>query len=245
MSGAVTVRDAATVMVIRDGPSADSGATAVEVVLLQRSLKASFVGGAHVFPGGVVDPSDHSPAAAACVYGLDDTRASSILGLASGGLGFWVAAVRETFEEAGILLAVKRDTFNGLSTEELGSPAFVAARAAIHDGSRQLSDVLVEHGLVIDASRIRPWSRWVTPVGSPRRYDTRFFVAQAPVAAEPAHDGRETVASEWSSPIAALDRFQRSEIQLIFPTVKSLEALARYGSTVEALAARRGADHSE
>ncbi len=219
-------------MIVRELPHG------LEVVLLRRQLAASFVAGAWVFPGGVVDPHDLAATTSSVVHGLTDDEASRRLGLPSGGLGFWVAAVRESFEESGVLLAVRRDTYEWLSPADLASKELKDARVAVHDGTLRFADFLEGRGLVIDASRVKPWSRWVTPVGSPRRFDTRFFLAQAPPWAAPAHDDRETIASQWALPGQALERFRRGEIDLIFPTVKSLEVLARATTLSELMSLR-------
>jgi 8-oxo-dGTP pyrophosphatase MutT (NUDIX family) len=228
----VPVRDAATIMIVRerdDGP---------EVVLLRRHLSASFLAGAWVFPGGVVDPLDRTETTASVVHGLNDIDASRRLGLESGGLGFWVAAVRESFEESGVLLAVRQETHEWLPAADLASNELRDARVAVHDSTLGFADFLQQRGLVIDASRVKPWSRWVTPIGSHRRFDTRFFMAQAPPWAEPAHDERETIDSQWARPSEALHRFRQGEIELIFPTVKSLEVLARASTLNEIIALR-------
>lgn len=238
VDGEVPVREAATVMIVRDA----SEPPGCEVVLLRRSLTASFVSGAYVFPGGVVDPDDRRSEWNDRVVGLNDEEASSAIGLDNGGLSFWVAAVREAFEESGLLLAVKAETLEWLSAAEMASKVFADARRAVHDGHQPFFEVLSEFGLVIDSARVRPWSRWVTPIGSNRRYDTRFFVAEAPPWAEPFHDEHETIASEWARPCDALERSRRGEIQLIFPTVKSLEALSRTQTANEALCSRRRFD---
>src|SRR5277367_2656854 len=100
----VTLRDAATVMLIRDADDGEGG-TAIEVCMLRRNLASEFVAGAYVFPGGSVDPEDRGPRAAALCQGRSDAEASAVLGVDSGGLAFWVAALRECFEEAGVLVA--------------------------------------------------------------------------------------------------------------------------------------------
>jgi 8-oxo-dGTP pyrophosphatase MutT (NUDIX family) len=229
----VPVRDAATVMVVREGHPG------VEVVLLRRHLSASFVAGAWVFPGGAVDPSDGELRVTNVVVGLNDHDASQVLGLDHGGLRFWVAAVRESFEESGVLLAVTNTNREWLAAADLASNEMRDARVAVHDGTLAFADFLRQRGLVIDASRVKSWSRWVTPIGSPRRFDTRFFLAEAPPWSEPAHDQRETIASRWARPHEALEEFRNGEISLIYPTVKSLEVLSRATTVSEAFASRR------
>jgi 8-oxo-dGTP pyrophosphatase MutT (NUDIX family) len=217
------LRDAATVMLVRDRPDGP------EVFMLRRTLNAVFVGGHYVFPGGAVDPADrHSDVEPLC-DGLSDADASRQLGLDAGGLAYWVAAIRECFEEAGVLLATNAAgevmRFDDAATEA----AYTRHRHAVHDGDLRLVDLCRSEGLRLIAGDIHYVSHWITPVGEPRRFDTRFFVARAPDAQEPLHDDNETIASLWMRPADALDRQASGELQMITPTLKNLEFLA--GST--------------
>ena len=233
----VPVRLAATLMLVRDG------ATGLEVAMLRRSLTASFVGGAHVFPGGAVDPQDASAAVAARCRGLDVAAANEVLRVPQDGFAYWVAAVRESFEEAGLLVAEHDDgTPVDLSDADVAS-RFVTHRGDVHAGRRKFADVLAEEDLYLPMDRVHPWSHWVTPIGPPRRFDTRFFVAAAPAGQEPLHDEHETIDSVWLSPLSALREFAEGRITIITPTIKSLEAIGRF-PTVDTLlgaAAPRGA----
>lgn len=229
----VPVRDASTVMLVRDG------ADGLEVCMLQRNLNSDFVGGAYVFPGGAVDPEDASPETAAVCRGRDDESASALVGVASGGLAFWVAAIRESFEEAGLLLA----SDGSGSTVSFEDPA-VASRFAIHReavdaGQRRLSDVCVEESLSLTVGDMHYFSRWVTPLGAPRRYDTRFFVAAAPEAQVALHDDREVIGSLWITPRAALADHESGRMTMIFPTVRTMVALSRFDSAGAVLAHAR------
>lgn len=232
----VPVRQAATVMLVRDG------ADGVEVAMLRRSLTASFVGGAYVFPGGAVDPQDAAPAALERVRGIDDATASALLGMTTGGLAYWIAAARESFEEAGLLVAEDAAGRPLSLHDDATVERFIVHRSDVHAGRRPFADVLVEEDLFIPAARIHPWSHWVTPIGPPRRFDTRFFVCAAPPGQEPLHDDRETIASIWLAPGEALTRHEAGEIVLILPTVKSLESIGRFPSvaTLVDAAAQRG-----
>lgn len=225
----VPVRDAATVMLLRDGEDG------LEVCMLQRNLNSDFVGGAYVFPGGAVDPEDSAEDAAALCIGRDDISASDLVGVERGGLGFWVAAVRESFEEAGVLLAAD-DSGEVVS---FGDPVverrFALHRAAVDSGERLLSQVCVEENLSLTAGDIHYFSRWVTPLGAPRRYDTRFFVASAPVAQEPLHDDREVIGSCWLTPRAALADHEAGRMTMIFPTVRTMVALSRFDTARDVL----------
>lgn len=227
-------RDAATVILVRD---VDGG---MEVFLLRRNLDSDFVGGAYVFPGGAVDEVDRQGDLAEVCHGLSDDAASQRLGLPSGGLAFWVAAVRECFEEAGVLLAVPAGAGDGplvSFTDEAVAQRFRLHRKAVDSGERRLVEVCRTEGLELAVDRIHYFSHWITPEGPPRRYDTRFFVAAAPPEQVPLHDDRETIASVWLPPEEALRRHQRGELDLILPTIKNLEAIARFDTSASLLAA--------
>lgn len=227
---AVPVRDASTVMLLRDGSEG------LEVVMLRRNLSSDFVGGAYVFPGGGVDVGDGGADVAGLCVGRDDAAASGAVGVDSGGLAFWVAAVRETFEEAGLLLAVDdAGSFVDLRAPDAAS-RFGEHRRAVDSGRRSLAAVLEEEGLRLAVDRVHYFSRWVTPLGAPRRYDTRFFVAVAPPAQDALADQREVVEHLWVRPADALARSREGDFEMIFPTVRSLEALERFGSAEEVVA---------
>jgi 8-oxo-dGTP pyrophosphatase MutT (NUDIX family) len=236
---AVPLRDAATVMLVRDGSDPDVR-PAVEVCMLRRNLASEFVAGAYVFPGGSVDPADRGAAADELCRGLSDDEASGILGVDSGGLAFWVAALRECFEEAGVLLAQPRDAGRGtdlLDTTDPGERArFEAHRLAINEGRTGLLDVCRAEGLVLAADTVHYVSHWVTPELAPKRYDTRFFVTAAPTGQIARHDDGETIASIWVRPRDALDRFEAGEIELLPPTIDNLEKLAVHASTAQVMA---------
>lgn len=226
----VPVRDAATVMLVRDGRRG------VEVFMLRRNLNSDFVGGAYVFPGGAVDPTDFSPDLEELSVGLDDVEASRRLEIGSGGLAFWVAAIRESFEEAGLLLA-RDERGETVRFDDPGvAERFRRHRHDVDRSVRSLLEVAREERLRLATADMHYFSRWITPLGSPRRYDTRFFVAMAPEGQRPSHDERETIANLWIRPEEALERHEAGEFELIFPTVRSLEVLTRF-DTAEAVVA--------
>jgi 8-oxo-dGTP pyrophosphatase MutT (NUDIX family) len=227
----VSIRDAATVMLVRDGVSG------LEVFLLRRTPGAVFAGGAHVFPGGAVDDADREPGVEACCDGRTDDDASQVLGLESGGLAYWVAAVRECFEEAGVLLAHDRSGELVRFDHPDVAARFERARREVAAGSRRLVDVCGDEGLRLALGDIHYVSHWITPPGLSRRFDTRFFVARAPAAQRPLHDRFETVASAWVRPADALAAERRGEIELILPTMHSLGVLDRFAGTDELLTA--------
>jgi 8-oxo-dGTP pyrophosphatase MutT (NUDIX family) len=230
----VQVRRAATVMLVRDG---DDG---LEVFMLRRNPASVFVGGAFVFPGGAVDDHDlHDGIAEHCV-GLDDDAASTALGLDDGGLGFWVAAIRECFEESGLLLAYDRTGDIVRFDDPAVEARFGEHRRRVDAGEMAMADLCRAEDLALACDTIHYFSHWITPVGPPRRYDTRFFVARAPDAQVGLHDDRETVANLWVSPAEALERGRAGELEIIFPTVRNLEALTRFDTADDVLAAARG-----
>ena len=220
----VPVRDAATVMLVRDGSAG------LEVFMLRRNLNSDFVGGAYVFPGGGVDVADADERLEAICDGRTDADASALLGVERGGLAFWVAAVRESFEEAGLLLATDHAEVPLRFDDPDVDARFLVHRQAVDSGRRSLREVCEDEGLRLSVGRIQYFSRWITPLGAPRRYDTRFFVAHPPEGQVPLHDDREVVANLWIRPQDALDRHRAGEFELIFPTVRSLEALTRFAA---------------
>ncbi|CAN5557588.1 NUDIX hydrolase [soil metagenome] len=228
---AVELRDAATVMLVRDG---DDG---LEVFMLRRNLAADFVGGAYVFPGGAIDPADRHAHLEPCCAGRTDADASRLLGIAQGGLAYWVAAIRECFEEAGVLLAYSSDDKLVRLDDVAVAERFTRHRHAVDQGRRRLVEVCAEEGLRLAVDAISYFGHWITPVGAPRRYDTRFFVARAPTAQEPLHDDREVIANLWVRPSVALAEHRAGRFELILPTIANLEAIDRFERADDLLAA--------
>jgi 8-oxo-dGTP pyrophosphatase MutT (NUDIX family) len=184
----------------------------IEVFMLRRTTAAAFASGMYVFPGGKVDTAD-----------------------GDGDQAFVIAAIRECYEEAGVLLAIDAD--GGMAGD--GHPA-LAHRQAVYDGAIDLRALCAQHDLRPAVNDLVWLSRWVTPSGeAARRFDTRFFVALAPADQTSHHDDNETVASEWVRPSDALQRQQAGELSMMVPTVKSLEFLAGHCDAGEALASAR------
>jgi 8-oxo-dGTP pyrophosphatase MutT (NUDIX family) len=231
---AIAVRDAATVMLVRDGSDAR-----LEVFMLRRNLRSDFVGGAYVFPGGAVDPADRHADLEPICEGRTDADASTGLGLdpPRGGLAYWVAAIRESFEEAGVLLAYDAAGRVVDFRDPAVAERFDRHRAAVDGGERRLVEICAEEDLRLAVDGIHYFSHWITPIGPTRRYDTRFFVAAAPVGQTPLHDDRETIANCWIAPAEALVRHEAGEFDLILPTIRNLEAIARFDTAAELLAA--------
>jgi glyoxylase-like metal-dependent hydrolase (beta-lactamase superfamily II)/8-oxo-dGTP pyrophosphatase MutT (NUDIX family) len=229
----IAIRPAATLVLLRPA------AHAFEMLMLKRHAGAAFLGGAYVFPGGALEPADAAPAMHACIDGVDDAGASARLGLAHGGLAYWAAAVRECFEEAGILIATGPDGA-ALAGERVQSLA--AHRLALHAGTLSFDALLRTTSLRIPASSLAYFQHWITPPKRTRRYDTRFFLAAAPAHQEGAHDDVEIVGSAWMTPREALARADSDEIEVAFATRIVLGLLARHDSIEAAMAWARAAD---
>ena len=228
-------RDAATVILVRPGPGADG----VEAFLLRRTAALEFAPGACVFPGGSVDERDADPAIAEEGWvGPAPADLGHLLGIsAERARALVCAAVRETFEESGVLLA-------GPSPTELvpDSAALVQDRHRLLDGSLSLSELLRRHGLALRADLLTPWARWITPEISPRRFDTWFFAAALPsgqLAGLAAAGPGESDSGTWLSPAAALEAARAGRITLLPPTAVTLAELAAHQDVASILAQRR------
>lgn len=220
----VPVRPAATVMLLDDRPE-------LEVLMLRRTSKVVFGPDNWVFPGGRVDPDDHVDDFDRLCQGLSDREASTILEVERGGLAWWLAACRETLEESGLLLAT--DIPDSVDVDDL--------RDRVRADEGRFVDLLLEHDLTLDVTGIEQVGRFITPMGSPRRFDAHFFVARAPDDQEPHHDDGEIVHWEWVQPQAALERWGSGEMTMMTPTARMLACLARHRDvdSVLALARRR------
>ncbi|BAH54752.1 NUDIX hydrolase [Rhodococcus opacus] len=229
-STGVAPKDASTVILIRDA-EAGAAASGIEVFLLRRVKGMAFAGGMTVFPGGGVDPSDAEAEVDwagpsvdwwAGRFSTDAARAKALV----------CAAVRETFEECGVLLAGPT-----ADTVVADTSRYAQARTQLETRELSFSDFLRRENLVLRADLLRPWANWITPVGEGRRYDTRFFVAAAPQGQ--IADGATSEAEEvqWQSPAAALAHWQGGGSILLPPTWSQLTALGAYGSVADVLAA--------
>ena len=226
MAEILVLRPAATVLILREGDE-------LEVLMLRRNLNSDFVGGAYVFPGGGVDSADAD--LARYVVGLDDESASRRLGLEAGGLAYYVAALRELFEEAGLLVVCDEAGEPLVATPEVLA-RLEEHRGHVNAGRRALADLLAHESWRLDVRAMEYLAHWITPVGPPRRYDTRFFVVVAPSGQVAAHDAGETVAARWIAPREALAAHERGEFEMIFPTIRTLEEIAGFATAAEVLA---------
>ena len=229
----VPLRPASTVMLLRDVPRD------IEVFMLQRTTSAAFASGMYVFPGGRVDDADGSGELDELCDGLTDAEASDLLRIPRGGLAYWVAAIRECFEEAGVLLARDAQGKYVSLDDEHSQRRFMHARHEVHEGRLSFAELCRRENLRLAVDAIRYVSHWITPIGEKRRFDTRFFVAVAPQSQEPLHDDKETIASLWVAPTTALALAQRGELAMIPPTIANLEFLAPHHSSSTAIDAAR------
>ncbi len=221
---ALPIRPAATVLVLAERPD-------LHVLMLERNPESVFAPSQWVFPGGAVDDHDATPEADATVAGRTDAEASAILGLDRGGIAYWVAALRETYEEAGVLLSPEP------LPPSVPSEVFGRWRREVNAGKRSFVEMVRSLGVRLDGAGVHYVSRWVTPVGPPRRFDARFFVTAMPDGQVPAHDDDEAVAHRWIRPTDALEANRRSELAMFSPTVGVLRRLAEFATVAEAIAA--------
>jgi 8-oxo-dGTP pyrophosphatase MutT (NUDIX family) len=204
-------RLAATVILLRDGVDGP------EAFLMRRSMQSSFMPGAYVFPGGKVDPVD-----AALVPG-------------SSSPAFLVAAVREVFEEAGVLLAV--DAQGNYPRLTQNADYWHAKRAEVTEQPERFASLLAENGLTIATHMVCPWTWWMTPVIETRRFDTRFFIARLPDGQEPLHDGYETTDSLWMAVGQCLDGYQNGTVTMAPPTMATMVEMSGHTSVDQLMAA--------
>jgi 8-oxo-dGTP pyrophosphatase MutT (NUDIX family) len=220
---------AATVTLVRDAPRG------LEVLMLQRSHSLKFMPGVYVFPGGALDAADSSPEMQAMCAGLEDEAASRALGVERGGIAYWVAAIREAFEEAGILLAYDASG-NMVSLHGDAAERYRAHRSSLDERRGDFGAIVREEGLRLAVDRLTYFGHWITPVRAPRRYDTRFFLAVAPERQEARHDNYETIAQVWVRPQEALDLCARETLNMRFPTIKTLEQFTQCATAAELVA---------
>jgi 8-oxo-dGTP pyrophosphatase MutT (NUDIX family) len=241
MTDPVRPSPAATLVLLRDRAPGS-----VEVLLLQRHAKSRFAAGDHVFAGGKVEAEDLPDDVERFCRGLTARDAAARLGDGLAGLdalAYWVGAIREAFEEVGILLAHTPDgefvTFTPANRER-----FAAYRTACQTSNQAFFPMLRAEGLTLAADRLTYFAHWITPEENPIRFDTRFFAAVSPPAHDATVDGREIVAARWLTAAEALEALSRQEISLRTPTIKNLEIIdaAKPGATapeiVAALAGR-------
>ena len=226
-------RHAATVVLLRD--AADG--SGIEAYLLRRVTAMAAFGGMTVFPGGGVDPADIDSTATPWSGPAAESWAGPLSAPADLARGLVCAAVRETFEESGVLLA-------GRTADQVvadtSAPEWETARRALEARELSLSSLLDARGLVLRADLLRPWAHWITPVQEPRRYDTRFFVAALPTGQLTRDVAGEAERVAWMRPADALAARERGEMVMVPPTALTLAELAEHGTVASVLAAATG-----
>jgi 8-oxo-dGTP pyrophosphatase MutT (NUDIX family) len=227
MTQAVTPRPASTILLLRDGGSGE-----IEVFMMVRHYEIDFNSGALVFPGGSVDKGDQEIIARPELYSGGE-------GLDANALRFRIAAIRETFEESGILLARPRGS-KALVDATRAAQIGARDRAALCDGKTTFLKVLSEHELLLDLDELVPYAHWITPEGMPKRFDTWFFLAAAPPEQIGAHDGKESTDSIWVSPREALAGGESGRFKLPFPTTRNLIRLGKQDNVKAALNDSKG-----
>ncbi len=216
-------RPAATVLLVRDGSAG------IEVLMVTRNVASDFASGALVFPGGRVDAADG---------GVDAlSRSAAIPGVDAPAMAFRVAAVRETFEEAHLLLARPRGSERLISAQEL--EALESDLRGRLGREPHFADILAAGEVEVAADLLTPFAHWITPVGPPKRFDTHFFLTRAPDDQVAAHDGREAVDTIWIAPQTAIAESEAGRVTLVFATRMNLSRLARSDRLAVAIEAAR------
>jgi 8-oxo-dGTP pyrophosphatase MutT (NUDIX family)/ketosteroid isomerase-like protein len=224
------VPDATTVVLVRDG------ANGLELFMAERSSGADFQGGAYVFPGGRVEDDDQELAARCAPMSARDLERLAAEGMTeTQALGCWVAAIREVFEEVGVLLAYREGKLLDLS-DEATAERFRGYRERSADGSDTFAAVVEREDLTLATDRLRYFSRFVTPPYAPKRFDTRFVIADAPEDQLPSHDAFELVSGEWLTAERAIAAYHAKERQIVPPTLQNLCEIADAKDTDDLLA---------
>ena len=228
MAETVAPRPASTILLLRDAEALRE----IEVFMMVRHYEIDFNSGALVFPGGSVDKGDKEIIANPALYSGGE-------GLDEAALSFRIAAIRETFEESGILLARPKGSTALVDGKRAGEIE-TASRAALCDGQTTFQQVLTDNGMVLALDELVPYAHWITPEGMPKRFDTWFFLAAAPPEQVGAHDGKESTDSIWVSPREALEGGETGRFKLPFPTTRNLIKLGKQASVKAALDDSRG-----
>jgi 8-oxo-dGTP pyrophosphatase MutT (NUDIX family) len=232
--------DASTVVLLRTCP--DNSTRDIEVLMVRRNRKSSFVPGFHVFPGGVVEPGDCEVGMERFIRGIDRASASRLLHdmkHPDKALGAWVAAIRETFEEVGVLLAQRKEgTPIAIRTEE-ERRRFCYYRQSLIESKMHFSQMLEAEELILPLDRLHYFSHWITPEFLPLRYDVRFFVTEIPPDQDVMHDGVELTGHVWIRPSEALRQYEEGILDMVLPQIMTLEDMKRCQTVVEVIESAR------
>ena len=216
------IKPAATVILMREAE--ESG---FEIFIVKRSSRSSF-GSLYVFPGGKLDPEDTERDLYRYCEGMNDEEASARLGIENDGLSFWIACIRECFEETGVLLTNPSDSLIQ-EYEKLSS-----LRKQLNNKEISFKDICISESLRLRTNNIVPCAHWITPAIEPKRFDTRFFLAKVNAKQLASHDGFELTESFWIKPKDALVKLKEGKMNMILPTISNIEQLAEFSSAFEA-----------
>jgi 8-oxo-dGTP pyrophosphatase MutT (NUDIX family) len=235
-------KEAATVILLRRRET--HPAEGFEVLMVLRNKESKFVPNAYVFPGGALDDQDGSPEMAARCRGVEPSGAFEVLkGIPSPemALGAWVAGIRETFEEVGLLLAYGADG-RLLSFGPDDSARYERYRSLLNQAKLTFGDLLQKEALTLAADRLHYFSHWITPWIFPIRYDVRFFVCEAPTGQTAHHDGVELTDHIWITPQEALRRYQENRFAMVYPTLMTMRELLPFRRIEEVIRSTSGKD---
>lgn len=238
---ATVPKDAATVIIVRNSNGLEG--ECMQVLMVLRHPKSDFIPGSYVFPGGALEDGDYCTGMECVCAGLDCGRAAHIFGDVTSperALGLWIAAIRETFEESGLLLAYRHDdSLVSLETSD-EVEQFRRYRQMLAGGEMSFRELLEREKLTLATDRLHYYAHWITPELSPIRYDTRFFVCEAPAAQTALHDGIELTKHRWIDPLKALEDYHKGRIRMVIPTVVILEELSRFSNTGDLIRSTEG-----
>ncbi|GAC1520346.1 MAG: NUDIX hydrolase [Ktedonobacteraceae bacterium] len=225
----VQPRMASAVMLLRDLPAGQG----IEVFMVRRVIQSDFMPNVYVFPGGSVSQDDYGAELADGVCAPVAPSPSDPEGLTTAGRGLRAAAIRELFEEAGILLAYRDGAILPIPEEQVAH--FDSYRQAFQQRQGSLQEMARAEKLLLATDLLGYFAHWITPEGMPKRFDTHFFITTAPAEQQAAHDRLETSEGTWIAPYDALARFEREEFPLVFATIYQLRELAAFSSVKAAL----------
>ncbi|MBV1878166.1 MAG: NUDIX hydrolase [Pseudomonadales bacterium] len=225
------VRPAATVLLIDDRPD-------LKVFIMKRNPKHVFGPGMWVFPGGAVDSADHHKDFSTLRHNHQTVDNTNLINsdIITTDLAYQIAAIREVFEEAGILIAAYDQAGNPLSLLETEQTTrFQRHRDAVNDNSANFRQIINTEKLQLNLSKLHYIARWITPVGATRRFDARFFIALMPSNQTADHDNNELIQSDWLSPASILSKHSGGELQLMAPTLRMIQSLAKFKTASQAI----------
>ena len=228
MAEFVAPRPASTILLLRDSKAMNE----IEVFMMVRHYEIDFNSGALVFPGGSVEKNDSEIIARPGLYSGGE-------GLDASALSFRIAAIRETFEESGILLARPKGSSTLVDARRAGEIE-ATHRVALNERKTTFLEVLAKNDLRLALDELMPYAHWITPEGMPKRFDTWFFLAAAPPDQLGAHDGRESTDSIWVSPREALEGGDNGRFKLPFPTTRNLIKLGKQAGVKAAIEDSKG-----